>query len=343
MAYNRRLPDPLATIVIPTLKAGQELAACLDALERQSMRRFDVVVVDNSGSGLSRPVASGRAGVTVIENRANLGFGEAVNQGFRRSTAPFLATLNDDAVAAPGWLDALVRTAESDPRAGMCASRVLLAGEDRIDSAGMLASADGSSKQRGHGRPPDEFDGACETLLPSGSAALYRRAMLDEIGLFDPDFFLYCEDTDLGLRGRWAGWKCLYVPEAIVEHRYSQSAGRASPLKAYLVERNRLFVLVKDYPLGMLAIAPLATLARYFWHLLSIVRGHGAAARYREDGHGPLGLVSIVLRAHLALLWNLPRLWRKRRNVARRARLTSAEFRRLIRRYSISPKEVASL
>ena len=72
--------------------------------------------------------------------------------------------------------------------------------------------------------------------------------MLEEIGGFDDDFFLYCEDTDLGLRARWAGWKCLYVPEAVVEHHYSHSAGRASPLKAYYVERNRLFVLVKNFP-----------------------------------------------------------------------------------------------
>ena len=89
----------------------------------------------------------------------------------------------------------------------------------------MLMAGDGSSKQRGHGRPPEDFPVAEEALFPSGSAALYRRAMLEEIGGFDAAFFLYCEDTDLGLRARWAGWKCLYVPEAVVEHHYSHSAG----------------------------------------------------------------------------------------------------------------------
>lgn len=337
------MPGLRATIVIPTLNAGEELAACLDALDRQTMGDFEVVVVDNSGRGLALPVAQGRARTAVIENRANAGFGEAVNQGFRRSVAPFLATLNDDAVAAPGWIEALLQTAASDPRVGMCASQVRLAGQDRIDSAGMLASPDASSKQRGHLQPPERFGEPCEVLLPSGSAALYRRAMLDEIGLFDPDFFLYCEDTDLGLRARWAGWTCRYAPGAVVEHRYSLSAGRASPLKAYLVERNRLFVLIKNYPLTMLWIAPFATLARYFWHVVAMVRGHGAAAQYRQDGHGALGLAAIVLKAHLALLWRLPRLWRRRREIRRRARLSPAEFRNLVRRYSLSPKEVASL
>ena len=81
-----------------------------------------------------------------------------------------------------------------------------------LDSAGMLIAADGSSKQRGHGEPPANIRAASDALFPSGSAALYRRKMLDEIGLFDERFFLYCEDTDLGLRARWAGWECAYVP-----------------------------------------------------------------------------------------------------------------------------------
>jgi GT2 family glycosyltransferase len=125
------------------------------------------------------------------------------------------------------------------------------------------SAGDGSSKQRGHGRPPKFFPVAEEVLFPSGSAALYRRAMLEQIGGFDEDFFLYCEDTDLGLRARWAGWRCLYAPEAVVEHHYSHSAGRASRLKAYYVERNRLFVLAKNFPARMLAAAPFVSLARY--------------------------------------------------------------------------------
>lgn len=329
--------------MVPTLHAGEPLAACLGALGRQTFDDFDVVVVDNSGRDLARAVCTGYSRVTVLENSANVGFGEAVNQGFRHSRARFLATLNDDAVAGPGWLGALVQAAESGERIGMCASRVMLAGQDRLDSAGMLASGDATSKQRGHGRTADDLLRPEEALLPSGSAALYRRAMLEEVGLFDPDFFLYCEDTDLGLRARWAGWKCRYVPDAVVEHRYSHSAGPDSPLKAYLVERNRLFVLAKNYPAAMLLCAPFFTLARYFWHAVSVARGRGAAARFQAAGHGALKLTFYVVKAHLALCLNLPRLWRKRRDVRRRARISAAEFRQVIRRHFISPREVASL
>src|SRR5689334_21572612 len=145
----------------------------------------------------------------------------------------------------------------------MCASQVRLYGENQLDSAGMLIAGDGSSKQRGHLSPSKSFSEPEEVLLPSASAAMYRRAMLDQAGWFDDDFSMYCEDTDLGLRGRWAGWKCLYAPDAVVEHRYSHSAGRASPLKAYYVERNRLFVLVKNFPTVTLLRAPFVAFARY--------------------------------------------------------------------------------
>ena len=163
----------------------------------------------------------------------------------------------------------------------------------------MLICADGSSKQRGHLAPLPDYGQEEEVLAPSGSAALYRRAMLDEIGGFDEDFFLYCEDTDLGLRARWAGWRCLYAPDAVVDHHYSHTAGRATPLKAFYVERNRLFLLVKNFPPRLLLIAPLAALARYGWHVVSLLKGRGVAARFREDGHGALGLSALVIRAPL--------------------------------------------
>jgi GT2 family glycosyltransferase len=188
----------------------------------------------------------------------------------------------------------------------------------------MLISADGTSKQRGHLGDPLEFGQEEEVLLPSGSAALYRRAMVEEIGGFDEAFFLYCEDTDLGLRGRRAGWTCVYAPRAVVVHGYSVTSGAASTLKAYYVERNRLFVLIKNFPAGMLAAAPVATAARYFWHAWAAWRGRGAAGRYRAEGGGTLG-------------------WKERQRIAGRSRLGAAEYSRLLRRHSIGLREVAAL
>jgi GT2 family glycosyltransferase len=335
------LPDRLVTVVIPTLAADAALESCIACLSQQTFRGFEAVIVDNSGAGRVRNAFSGRA--RVIENERNVGFGRAINQGFHASPAPFLATLNDDALPCPDWLRSLVEAISARPDVGMCASQVRLAGTGLLDSAGMSISGDGTSKQRGHRQEPQRFSELEEVLLPSGSAALYRRAMLEEIGLFDDSFFLYCEDTDLGLRARWAGWRCLYVPSAVVDHRYSHSAGRASPLKAYYVERNRLFVVAKNFPAGMLVGVPFYSLARYFWHLVSLGWGRGAAAEFRQEGNSPWQLVDFVVRAHLALLGALPRLWRERRRIRRAARLDAGQFRRLLRSYWLSVKEAASL
>jgi GT2 family glycosyltransferase len=329
-------------VVIPTLAADSRLRECLDSLERQTRRDFEVIVVDNSGQGLARRNGSA-PGATIIENQRNAGFGRAINQGLDASRSRYLATLNDDAVAHPRWLEALTSAMEPRPDAGMCASQVRLYGEGRLDSAGMLIALDGSSKQRGQGRPPEDFPVAEEVLMPSGSAALYRRAMLDQIGGFDPDFFLYCEDTDLGLRARWAGWKCLYAPDAVVEHHYSQSAGRASPLKAYYVERNRLFVLAKNFPARMLAAAPFVSAARYLWHVRYLLEGRGSAARFRAEGHAGPRMAWYVLRAHFALIGNAARLGRQRREIRSRARVTPRVFERLLRNHSISARRIAAL
>jgi len=330
------------TIAVPTLVAGEPLAQCLAALAAQTEKDFRVVVVDNSGVGRVDKTNLPDF-VTVLVSAANRGYGGAVNWAAREfPDSEFIAALNDDAVPSPGWLAALLRAAAAYPQAGMFAPRVRLS-EKELDSAGMLLYGDGSSKQRGHKRPPAEFDAPGEALLPSGSSALYRRKMFDGLGGFDEDFFLYCEDTDLGLRAQWAGWTCRYVPEAIVDHRYSASAGRVSPLKAYYVERNRLRVALKNFPLGMLAAGPGLALRRYLWHAVTLLSGGGPAGKFQRGGGSPLLLMWFPVRAHFSAFWSLPSLWRARRRTMKSARIKPEEFVALTRRHALSAQEVATL
>ena len=334
------MPATRVTVAVPTLAAGEVLEACLRALESQTVNEFEVVVIDNSGTGRVQECGSSKSSrVRVITNDHNVGFGAAVNQAFRASSAPYVATLNDDAVADPFWLETLLADAEAHPRIGMFASEVRLAGTEELDSAGMLIASDGSSKQA----PPGPLVDANDTLFPSGSAALYRRTMLEQIGLFDESFFLYCEDTDLGLRAQWAGWGCRYVPGAIVEHRYSHTAGRASPLKAYYVERNRLYTIVKNFPARMLFAAPFASIARYVWHVAAIVAGRGKAAEYRQEGHSAVMLPWLVIKAHVATLFRLPALLASRNRIRATRRITTAQFCALLKRHSITVRQVAAL
>ena len=207
----------LATVVIPTWNGRCLLDACLAGLGGQTWRDFEIVIVDNgSTDGTASWMQDRYPDVQVIANDRNLGFAAAVNQGIRASASRYVVTLNNDTEPAPGWLAALVATAERDPSVGMCASKMLFA--DRpgvINSTGIYLDRTGIAWDRRGGEPDDERGTEpVEVFGPCGGAALYRRTMLDEVGLFEEDFFAYLEDVDLAWRARLAGWRCLYVPAA---------------------------------------------------------------------------------------------------------------------------------
>lgn len=304
------------------------------------MSDFEVVVVDNSGRGAAREVAQSPR-VRIIENPVNAGFGGAINQGAAGSQADYICSLNDDACPAPGWLAALVAAVDADPQAGMCASLILLEGQaNSVDSAGLGIYPDGTTKQVGHRRSAQEFAGPRDVLLPSGCAALYRRTLWEQIGGFDDAYFLYGEDADIGLRAQLAGWRCLYAPGAVVSHDYSGSAGRASRLKAFYVERNRLFTVIKLFPIEAVLATPFHAMRRYWAHWRSASSGGGLAGEFvrRES---PLQLVLIVLQAHVAALAALPRLWSLRRQFQPQKKLSNSAFRQLLQQHRITAREIA--
>ena len=329
-----------ASVVIPTLHGGHSLLRCVRALEAQTIDDFEIVIVDNSGRAVAHEAAKSER-VRLIDNDQNVGFGAAINQGATDSNAEYICTLNDDAYPEPGWLEALIGAADSDPTVGMCASLILLNGEsDAVDSAGFGIYPDGTTKQVGHRQPAANFASPTDALLPSGCAALYRHTMLEAIGGFDDDYFLYGEDSDVGLRGRLAGWSCLYEPHAVVWHDYSGSAGRASRLKAFYVERNRLYTLLKLFPASAIAAAPFYALARYWAHWQAASRGGGLAGEFGIK-ESPLRLVLIVLQAHLAAFAKLPRLWSQRRRFRSQRKMTTSQFRLLLNQHHMTAREIA--
>ncbi len=164
--------------------------------------------------------------------------------------------------------------------------------------------------------------------------------MLDEIGLFDEDFFAYAEDTDLGWRARLAGWKAYYVPEAVVYHHHSKQFGTYSSRKAFLVERNRIWVALKNFPLSILILSPFYTLLRYFYQGIGTLIRRGASGRFGEES-SPLLLIPIVLKAFLSGLNGLPLVLRKRKAIQRKRRISGEECFRLFKKYGIKAKEIA--
>lgn len=177
--------------------------------------------------------------------------------------------------------------------------------------------------------------------MPSGCAALYRRAMLDQIGGFDEDFFLYCEDTDVGLRAQLCGWTCVCAASAVVRHRYSQTAGAVSLLKARYVERNRLWIAIRLFPLPLLLALPFTSFLRYFLQWRAARRGQGIASAFVANGGTIREVLGAILRAHAETIWVLPILLRKRSEIRLRRRIGSFRFISLIWTHRLKLREFA--
>ncbi len=318
------------------------LGACLDSLKRQGGVAFEVIVVDNGSADGSAEMAETEFGVQVIRNRGNRGFCAANNQGIAASKGDFVALINNDAEAAEGWLAALHRACSGAPDVGMAASKVLV-WEDpgRIDKAGHLIFPDGQNRGRGSGTADHgQFDRQEEVLWPDGCAAMYRKAMLDEIGGFDEDFFAYGDDAELGLRARIAGWKCVYTPQAVVRHHRGSTLGKDSVRRLQLIERNRLLLAMKLFPWSLLLLNPLFFAARLAAGALAACRGAGDTA-YFPGLAGKWRLVRGLVMGQLQALRLAPRMLRKRGDLRRIRRLTSAQVRRLIWNNRLRVRDVA--
>ena len=225
-----------------------------------------------------------------------MGFATANNQAIQASDSEFVATLNNDTRVEPGWLDALIEAMDTHPKVGMCASKMLFAGRRNvINSAGIAIDRAGIAWDRLGGRSDDADETALQPVFgPCAGAALYRRAMLDQIGLFDEDFFAYMEDVDLAWRGQLAGWKALYVPRARVYHHHSATGKEGSPFKNRQLGRNKVWLIAKNYPMPyLLAYLPVIVgldLAAVGYALLA--RREWSALQGRLDGL--LGLAKMI-------------------------------------------------
>ncbi len=318
------------------------LRACLASLARQSDVIFETIVVDNGSSDGSAAVAEREFGLQVIRNAENRGFCAANNQGIAAARGEFIALLNNDAEAEPGWLAALHRACSSRPDIGMAASKVLV-WEDprRIDKAGHLIFPDGQNRGRGSGAlDAGQFDHEEEVLWPDGCAAMYRKEMLDRIGGFDEDFFAYADDAELGLRGRIAGWKCVYAPDAVVRHHRGATMGKDSAPRLRLIERNRVLLAVKLFPWSLLWLNPFYFALRLAAGALMAGRNAGDTAHF-PGLRGKWSMASAILAGDLAALPLIPRMLRKRAEIRRIRKLRPAEVRRLILANRLSLREVA--
>jgi GT2 family glycosyltransferase len=338
------LTQPLISVVIVNWNGKHLLTECLDSLRAQDVEDVEVVLVDNgSDDGSASFVRERFPAVKVLSLPENRGFAGGNNAGIGAAAGKYIALLNNDTKADPAWLASLLREAEAaPPDVGMWAGKILSYDNPGIiDNVGLLLYPDGLGRGKGRlEKDRGQYDLPGEALFPSGCAGLYRKEMLDEIGLFDEEFFAYADDVDIGLRARLAGWKCVYVPSARVYHKYSSSSSAYSPFKAFLVERNRIWVLLKYYPIEMILASPFFTLLRLLAHLFGALTGQGASGKFSRE-HSILRAMTILVKAWGAALAALPGVIRQRRAFSPLRRLGRAGLYNLFCTYRISALEVA--
>ena len=335
---------PLVSVIIVNYDGKELLKKCLSSIKRQTYSNFEIIIVDNGSTDgsvkfIKREYSNS---VKLIENSRNLGFGKGNNQGITISKGEYVALLNNDTEVEPSWLSELVKVAQSDKRIGMCASKILLGdNQTQIDVAGHLIYPDGLNRGRGH-REQDvgQYDTKEEVLFPSACAAIYSRDMLDEIGLFDEDFFAYGDDTDIGIRARLMSWKCIYVPTAVVYHYRSATLGNYAPLKAYLVERNRIWVLLKYFPFSTIIVSPCFTLKRLILQAYGSIMSIGASGKFSKE-FSKMRLLLILIRAYISAFGGLGRVLRQRREIMKRRKVSNIDFRKWLREFRISARELA--
>ena len=335
-------------VVIANWNRRELLAACLRSLARQTIVPAEIVIVDNGSTDGSVELVKEfsahpdfhRTRLWAIENTENRGFCAANNQGIDATTSPFIALLNNDAEADSGWLEALLSVFAGQPDVGMAASKILV-WEDPglIDKVGHVMYPDGQNRGRGHGeRDRGQYDKVEEVLWPDGCAALYRRAMLDDIGHFDEDLFAYADDADLGLRARWAGWSCLYTPNAVVRHHRGSTLGLESTWRVELIERNRVLLVVKLFPWSLIWRNAAYLTARILAGMAASIRNRGEMRRF-PGLRAKLRIAMALIKADCSALVRIPATLRKRRQFQPR-RLRPEQIHRILMRHRISLKEL---
>jgi GT2 family glycosyltransferase len=314
------MADPRVALVIVNFNGLEYVAECLESVRRQTRKPTRTIVVDNASTDGSPGLIRERfPEVELVPAGGNIGFAAANNLAARLADdCDWLALLNPDAFAHPEWLDALVRAAKENDGFSCFGSHMRRAGSvDQLDGTGDVYQVGGMAWRRDEGRRDNGARARGEIFSPCGAAALYPRRLFLHAGGFDERYFAYYEDTDLAFRLRLRGYRCLYEPDAVVDHVGFAAAGAETPFKIYYSQRNIVWTYVKNMP------GPL------FWAYLP---QHLLVNLLNVGWYSLRGQAGPVLKAKVDAVRGLPSILRSRREIQGTRTVGSRELRRLMAR-----------
>ena len=270
------------TVVIPNYNGLKFMEPCFKALEAQSDKNFELLVVDNGSTDGSVEWLKDRNIPSVFLEK-NTGFSGAVNVGIRHAKTPYVILLNNDTEPEPDYVKELVHAMDRSPKIFSVSSKMIqLYHKELMDDAGDMYSILGWAYQRGVGQSIKGYQTARSVFAACAGAAIYRREVFDEIGGFDESHFAYLEDIDVGYRAKIYGYENLYCPAAVVYHVGSGTSGsKYNSFKVRLAARNNIYLNYKNMPVFQLLVNFLPILAGIFVKYL-FFRKIGFASDYAE-------------------------------------------------------------
>ncbi len=338
-----------AVVIIVNWNGKKFLKKCFDSLNKQTYKDFKVVLLDNGSEDDSvKFVEENYPKTELIKLKENRGFAEgnnvAIREVMKSKNIKYVLLLNNDTEVVPDWIKELVKTAEKDDEVGMCASKMVIMSDPKIiNGTGDVPFRDGIAISRGRNtKDTGLYSSEEEVFGPCAGAALYKREMLEEVRIgddyFDSDFFAYFEDVDLAWRCRLAGWKCVYNPEALVHHAVSGTAGFRSPFQVYHTERNRIWLVWKNFTFKNLIFSYSANLSRRVRHWKYTMSGK-CRSKFSQGDLSSFGVLLVLIKANFDAHLGIFNQLKKRKHIRKVSKLKGIRSDKLLDKYSLTVKE----
>lgn len=321
-------------IIILNWNGLSDTLNCLKSIKKYTTyKNYQITVVDNNSKNNEAQIIKRRfPHIEVIKNPENYGFARGNNIGIKRALenekVKYILTLNNDTEVTDGWLSYLVKTMEKNDNLGSAQPKlVFFENPQIINNAGINIYKDGSGLNRKIYQK-DNIKKNCEIFGSCAACAIYRRKALSEVGLFDEDFFCYMEDVDLAWRLRLHNWKSILVAAVKIKHKHSASSKKIGSYKEYLINRNTLYTLFKNYPLKYIVLAPIYKIKLFYFFFSGKKRKH-SVKRVNK-----LVLFTTLIKATLNFSLSLPELITKRSKIKRNQKANIEDIDRWLFRFS---------